>query len=162
MPTDSHHTQRAASIIKTIRYATVATVNKSNEPWNSPVCHVYDDELNIYWFSDKQGQHSQNVNQNPNVFIAIYDSTVPEGQGEGVYIQAQAIELNDPAGISVARRIKKGADDDSPDDFMGTAVRRVYKAVPKCIWVNDAQIKNGKFIRDFRVEINKSELTKLL
>jgi len=40
--------------------------------------------------SDKNGQHSKNIAENNRVFIVIYDSTVPEGDGEGVYIQAMA------------------------------------------------------------------------
>src|SRR5579863_9582560 len=122
-----YHLNRATEIIKAINYATLATVTPEGKPWNSPVAHTYDDNLNIYWFSDKEGQHSRNVQQNGHVFIVIYDSTVPEGQGEGVYIQANVEELRNPEAISYARRLKKGPDHDAPDDFMGDAVRRVYK-----------------------------------
>lgn len=125
--------------------------------------HVYDKDLNIYWFSDKEGVHSQNVRENEDVFIVIYDSTVPEGDGEGVYFEAKAYELTDPEEINSVRRIKKGekfAGD--ADDFLGDAVRRVYKAVPQRVWMNDAEIDNGKFIRDFRVEIPLDVLRGLL
>lgn len=127
----TYHTKRAAEILQSIQYATVATAAKDGKPWNSPVKHEYDDRLNIYWFSDKEGQHSKNGRENENVFIVIYDSTVPEGEGEGVYIEAKAQELSDPDEIRKARVIKKGPEKDAPDNFMGDAVRRVYKAVPK-------------------------------
>ncbi|HTE22270.1 MAG TPA: pyridoxamine 5'-phosphate oxidase family protein [Candidatus Limnocylindria bacterium] len=102
-----YHNKRAKEILQKIIYATIATASKDGKPWNSPVRHTYDKDLNIYWFSDKEGHHSRNVRQNENVFIVIYDSTVPEGQGEGVYFEAKAYEVNDPEEIRHARLIKK-------------------------------------------------------
>lgn len=157
-----YHLNRAKEILERIIYATVATASKDGQPWNSPVRHVYDRELNIYWFSDKESQHSCNVRENEDVLIVIYDSTVLEGEGEGVYIQAKAYELNDPEEVRFARKIKKGPDFDAPDDFIGDAIRRVYKAVPQKIWINDVEIKEGKFIRDYREEIDLDKLKELL
>ena len=94
-----YHNRRANEILGEISYATVATASTDGKPWNSPVRHFCDSDLNIYWFSDKLNQHSRNIRENPDVFIVIYDSTVPEGAGEGVYIEAQARELNDPEEI---------------------------------------------------------------
>lgn len=145
---------RAAQIIKKIHYATLATVTADGRPWNSPVAYEYDENLNIYWFSDKQNQHSQNIRATGRLFIVIYDSTVPEGEGEGIYIEATAQELDNPEEITYARKIKKGPDYNSPaSDFLGEAVRRVYKAVPEHIWMNDAEEKDGIFLRDFRIEV---------
>lgn len=61
--------KRAAEIITQIQYTTLATVTPEGLPWNSPVARVYDQELNFYWFSDKEGQHSRNVRHNGQVFI---------------------------------------------------------------------------------------------
>jgi hypothetical protein len=156
-------TSRAKTILEKIRYATIATVSKDGKPWNSPVTHEYDEDLNIYWSSDKNNQHSKNVRENPEVFIVIYDSTVPEGEGVGLYIEATATEVIDPDEITFARRIKKGPAYGRPaDDFLGDAVRRVYKAVPKRVWLNDAEMLDGVFIRDYRVEISLNELKGLL
>lgn len=66
-----YHNNRAIEILQKIRYATIATANKDGKPWNSPVAHEYDGQLNIYWFSDKQNQHSQNVRENEDVFICF-------------------------------------------------------------------------------------------
>lgn len=149
-----YHNKRAAEILHNIRYATIATASKDGKPWNSPVAHEYDNQGNIYWFSDKQNQHSQNVRENENVFIVIYDSTVPEGDGEGVYIEAKAVELTNPEEILSVRKIKKGEDyEGKPNDFLGDAVRRVYKAIPQRVWMNDAEVKGGVFIRDYRVDV---------
>jgi hypothetical protein len=97
------------------------------------------------------------------VFIVVYDSTVPEGQGEGVYIQATASELTDPEEIRLARRIKKGPEHDDPSPFMDKGgVRRVYKATPEKIWMNDAEIRNNVFIRDYRVELSLTAVQRRL
>ncbi len=162
MRDETYYLNRAKEILEKIIYATIATSSKDGMPWNSPVRHVYDNDLNIYWFSDKENQHSRNVRDNENVLIVIYDSTVPEGDGEGVYIQAKAQQLESPDDIKAARRIKKGPDHDAPDDFMGDAIRRVYKAVPERIWMNDAEEKDGIFLRDYRVELPLDKLRGLL
>lgn len=155
----NHHVKQVKQILETIKYATLATITPEGKPWNSPVASIVDEEFNVYWFSDKEGQHSINVRANGEVFIVVYDSTVPWGQGEGVYIQAKAYELNDPDEIRTARRIKKGPDaDDSPEEFLGDGVRRVYKAVPQKVWMNDDITADGKFIKDIRVEVPLEQL----
>ena len=158
----SYYLKRAAEIINQIRYATLATVCEDGNPWNSPVSSQHDEDLSIYWVSDKEGQHSRNIRQNQNIFIVIYDSTIPEGEGEGVYIQAKAHELNDRDEILEMRKAKKGPDVDDADKFLGDGIRRMYKAVPQRVWMNDAQIENGIFMRDIRVEIPLDELKRRL
>lgn len=146
--------KRARRIIESIAYATVATTDDAGRPWNSPVHTVHDDQYNFYWFSDVQAQHSLNVRTSGRAFLVIYDSTVPAGEGEGVYIDAVAKELNDPEEIRYARYLKKGPGyDASPEGFMGDSPRRVYKAVPERVWVNADEVKDGVFVRDYRVEV---------
>lgn len=100
---------------------------------------------------------------NHTAFIVIYDSTVPEGEGEGVYTEVNVEELSDPAEIARVRRIKKGDNYvEAPDAFLGDAVRRVYKAVPQKMWVNDAEVTNGVFVRDFRNEVSVDELKAII
>lgn len=154
-----YHQKRAAEIVKQIKYATLATVTPEGVPWNSPVAHDWDEDLNIYWVSDKQGQHSINVADNGRVFIVIYDSTVPEGEGEGVYIQAYAEKVTDPNEILRVRRIQKGEDFQAEEgELLDDSIRYMYKAVPEKLWINDAEITDGVFIRDYRVEIDLEDL----
>lgn len=149
-----NYEDKAKNILSKIRYATIGTVTPDGKPWNSPVAHEIDSIYNIYWFSDKENQHSINVRENPHAFIVIYDSTAPEGEGEGVYIEADVQELNDADEINRIRNAKKQAVVDDANEFLGNAVRRCYKATPKRMWMNDAEEKDGKFIRDYRVEIH--------
>lgn len=159
---NDHYAQRAKEVLKTIEYATIATTGKDGKPWNSPIAHAWDDARNIYWFSDENSRHSQNIRENEDVAIVIYDSTSPFGEGRGVYIEAKAYELADRDEIMKGCRLKRGAGfDGSPDDFLGDANRRVYKAVPQRVWMNDAEEKDGVFIRDYRVEVPLLELRSL-
>jgi nitroimidazol reductase NimA-like FMN-containing flavoprotein (pyridoxamine 5'-phosphate oxidase superfamily) len=148
--------EKAAEIIKSIQYLVLATADATGKPWNSPVRRVYDGDLNFYWFSDKESQHSRNVGENEQVFLVLFDSTLPEGKHKGVYFEATATEVEDPEIITVARRLKDKNDD--PTEFLGEAVRRVYKATPSRAWVNGAEFTDGKYIRDIRVELNLAEL----
>ena len=150
---DSHN-KKARHILSTNQYAAVATVTPEGKPWNSPVAYEIDSDNALYWFSDKEGQHSRNVRENSFAFIVIYDSTVPDGEGEGVFIEAEVRELNDVEEIQKIKNTKKELVVNDPQEFLGDAVRRCYKAIPKRMWVNDAEEKDGKFIRDYRVEVN--------
>jgi general stress protein 26 len=71
-------------------YATIATVCPDGQPWNTPVFARGDDELNLYWVSHKQAQHSLNIARQPRIFVVIYDSMVPEGEGLGLYLAMRA------------------------------------------------------------------------
>src|SRR3990167_3792180 len=87
------HNKKAAEIIKKIIYITLASVTKDEQPWNSPLYSAYDKDLNFYWGSDWRSVHSTNIRKNNKVFCVIYDSTMAEGTGEGVYFFGKAYEL---------------------------------------------------------------------
>lgn len=156
-----NYLQKAKNILETIQYATIATITPDGKPWNTPVAHEVDNDCVLYWFSDKENQHSQNVRQSPQAFIVIYDSTAPDGEGEGVYIEASVEELNNVEKINVIRNRKNKIIVNDATEFVGDSVRRCYKATPKRIWINDAEEKDGTFIRDYRVEIDLHELRSL-
>lgn len=148
---------KAKDIIQRILFMTIATSSKSGLPWNSPVYFAYDEKFNLYWASDKNAQHSKNIVENNNLFIVIYDSTLPEGRGEGVYIRAKAYELSDEKEIEHALAIlyvRKNQDPKKrpPQEFTNNYPRRVYKAIPEKFWINVEGDINGNFI-DKREEV---------
>jgi nitroimidazol reductase NimA-like FMN-containing flavoprotein (pyridoxamine 5'-phosphate oxidase superfamily) len=99
----------AARILRTIPYATLATVDDSGRPWNSPVAAVIAADLAVYWFSDSQAQHSRNVRANGRVFIVVYDSTWPANTGaQGVFMRARAEEVANKLEIAHACALKGG------------------------------------------------------
>ena len=84
---------RAKEVIHQILYITLATSDEKGNPWNSPVYSAFDKNYIFYWASWSENQHSKNIRENENVFVVIYDSTVPEGTGFGVYMKGKAYEL---------------------------------------------------------------------
>lgn len=150
---------KARGIIEKILYITIATSSKDGKPWNSPVYSACDEDYNFFWASWRENQHSKNIRENSNVFIVIYDSTVPEGTGEGVYIRAKAYELDNEKEIKHAIKYLDGRVNKKKDpktriaQFQGNKPRRVYKAVPGKVWINGEGDINGEYI-DKRVEIN--------
>lgn len=127
-------TEKARKVISKILYVTIASVSKHGEPWNSPVYSAFDEDYNFFWASDQNGQHSQNIRANKNIFLVIYDSTVPAGTGFGVYIKAKAYELTDEKEITHATKYlyaREGRKPRSVKEFQGEYPRRVYKAVPE-------------------------------
>lgn len=161
------HTKRASEIINQIMYITIASVSADGKPWNTPVYSGFDDNLNFYWFSDKNSQHSTNLRHSGNAFLVIYDSTVPESTGEGVYIQAGVQELTDEREVLSGLRVMDSRvgkiKDRKYEQFSGDAVLRVYKASPKKAWMNANDVgESGKYVRDMRVEVPIETLKKLV
>ena len=155
----SEHLQnRAREIVHKIIYITVATASSDHEPWNSPVYSAYDNDGNFYWCSSPKAQHSRNIAETGKAFLVIYDSTVPEGTGEGVYVQAEVAALDDPAEIAKAKehmalRVGKtmGAE---ADRLLDAQLQRIYRAAPRRVWMNGCENdENGRYVRDTRVEI---------
>ncbi len=161
------HSERAIDLINRISYITIATAGSDGHPWNTPVYSAFDSDLNFYWFSDKNAQHSKNLRENKNVFLVIYDSTVPEGTGEGVYIKAEAENLSDKSDILTAlhlldSRVGKTKQRNA-SDFSGDAVLRGYKAKTQKVWMNrDEEDEQGQYVCDIRVEVPLESLKDLL
>lgn len=88
--------KRAREIIEKIKYVTIASITEDGLPWNSPLFSAYDEEFNFYWGTHKDSQKAKNIRANNNVFLAIYDSTVPPGTGEGVFVRAKVHQITDP------------------------------------------------------------------
>lgn len=152
-----YHQQRSQEIVQKLIYVTVATASSAGQPWNSPVYSAYDDRANFYWTSSPLAQHSRNIDQNGKAYLAIYDSTVPAGKGEGVYVEAAASGLVVPEEIneamtSLARRVGKEV---GPETVrLAAGVQRIYRATPKRVWMNGFENdKNGRYVRDVLVEI---------
>ncbi len=146
---------KAEAIISKIIYLTLATVSADGRPWNTPVYTAFDARYNFYWTSSPAAQHSKNIKVNPEVAIVIYDSSATEGTGEGVYIQAVASEVTDPAEIRKAIEFMYSRKNKPPravKDFLGESPRRIYKAAPKKFWMNRLEKISG-FLVDSREEI---------
>ena len=129
---EDRHLTSATAILKSIHYITIATVCEDGSPWNSPVSASVDAELNFTWGSNADNIHSRNINRDGRAFVVIFDSTAPEGTGEGIYMTGNAVELQDENDS-----IKK------------------YRFTPKAAWINDEEKnEDGSYKHDIRVKLD--------
>lgn len=142
-------------ILSSTRYATVSTVDEKGSPWAAPVWYVDDESNNIYWWSPKDSQHSKNIASNPEVYITIFDSTLPEGKGIGLYIRARATQLSDKDEVQKAVKLYNATTEIfklNLENSLGEAPTRIYKATPSNMWLNADSQLNGYFV-DTRKEL---------
>lgn len=148
------HTDAAKEILKAIRYITISSASRTGEPWGTPVLAAFDDAYACYWTSLKTTQHSQNIQENPRVYLACFDSTQTSGESGGVYIQAFATELSDPAEITRAAALlyaRKNKPPRNAEEFLGDSPKRMYRAIPHKAWVTlnaDAKVDPGNAKRE--------------
>ena len=93
----------ARGIVDANLYMVLATADASGRPWASPVYFAHADYTELYWVSSPEATHSRNIAVRPEVSIVIFDSRVPVGAGQGVYMTAVAEEL---AGAELGRGLE--------------------------------------------------------
>jgi nitroimidazol reductase NimA-like FMN-containing flavoprotein (pyridoxamine 5'-phosphate oxidase superfamily) len=100
----------ARKVIDSNRYMTLGTADADGLPWVTPVWFASADYTHFYWVSSPDARHSRNVAARPEVAIAIFDSTVPVGGAQAVYMSGRAEELTNAElerGIEVFRRLSE-------------------------------------------------------
>lgn len=144
-----------------IAYLNIATVSKDNKPWNTAVWYAKDSAYNLYFVSPTNTVHANNIEHEPRCFVTIYDSTVPEGEGVGVYIDAQVTEVRKPSELvkAISYLYKAKQNKRQISDFISMSPRRIYKITPLRIWINDAKIEDELYL-DYRVEVPLDSLLK--
>lgn len=83
----------ARQLIDNIRYMVLGTVNADGTPRVSPVYFAPDGYHRLYWISSPEAEHSRNVEERPDVHLVVFDSTVPIGSAEAVYMTARAEQV---------------------------------------------------------------------
>ena len=83
----------ARAIIDANRYMTLATADADGTPWATPVWFACDGYTDFLWLSRPARRHSVNIAARPQVGIVIFDSGVPIGQGQAVYVEAVAEQV---------------------------------------------------------------------
>ena len=123
----------AREIIDANRYMTLATADGGGRPWATPVWYAHHGYTDLYWVSRPGARHSRNLAVRPEVGIVIFDSTVGAGDGQAVYVEALAEELDGAerdAGIAIFSRRSEagGAAPWGVADVSGPATFRLYRA----------------------------------
>src|SRR5215475_5621403 len=82
--------QTVRDIIEGNRYLVLATADAAGRPWSSPVYFAHIGFSEFFWVSSPDVTHSRNIAVRPEVGIVVFDSQMPIGTGQGVYMSAAA------------------------------------------------------------------------
>ena len=130
----------ARSVIDSNRYMALGTADEAGHPWVSPVWFASEDYQNFHWVSSPDSKHSRNLVTHPEVAIAIFDSSVPVGAAQAVYMKGLAKELTGDElepGLEVFDRVSREdiGREWGLDDVQGSALVRLYRAAVSEHWV---------------------------
>jgi uncharacterized protein YhbP (UPF0306 family) len=125
--------ERAREIVDGNRYMTLGTAGADGSPWVSPVWFAPVEYRELLWVSSPSARHSRNIGGRPQVAIVVFDTTAPVGEGQGVYLEAEAEELAgdaSAAGIDAYSRhsVATGAQAWTLEAISGPARLRLYRA----------------------------------
>jgi len=125
----------ARTVLDAASYVVLATADGAGTPWASPVWFATQDYRTLYWVSHSDARHSRNIAARPRIAMVVFDSTVPIGTGQGVYMSADAEKVTDPAaqavGVAVvsAVSIRQGGREFTLDQVSDDARLRLYRAI---------------------------------
>lgn len=153
---------RAKELIHTSRHISLATTNADGSPHNSPVRYFFDEKLEtIYWGSNADALHSQNILRTGQVFAVIYDRT----EFGGVYIKCEGGHILDgkelEAGVQIidSVRVKGGEQKTSPDQYSAESIQKLWSAKILNLWINKTvRDESGNIVKDERLELERETL----
>ena len=119
----------ARALLDSIYYMTLATMDPDGTPRVSPLYMTPHDYTDFYWVSRPDAQHSRNLVRDERAMAVVYDSTVPVGAAEAVYLTGRAGQIPQAELLercSVAFSGRGGANIMRPDELGGDAPLRLY------------------------------------
>jgi hypothetical protein len=127
-------------VIDANRYMAIGTADEAGNPWVSPVWFASEDYRSFHWVSSPDAKHSRNLAARPEVAIAIFDSSVPVGGAQAVYMRGVARQLTGAElvqGLEVFDRVSRQdiGRGFGLDDVQGPALFRLYRATVSEHWV---------------------------
>jgi uncharacterized protein YhbP (UPF0306 family) len=133
-------TDVARDVIDTNSYMALGTADGAGNPWVSPVWFAAEDYRSFQWVSSPDAKHARNLAAHPEVAIAIFDSSVPVGGAQAVYLKAVAKQLTGAEleqGLEVFDRVARQDIGRAfgLDDVQGSARFRLYRATVCEHWV---------------------------
>jgi len=128
---------RLTELLRMPPYYNIAT-ECDGQPWNSPVWAARDEAFNLYWSSWVEAVHSRNIAANPRVFLTLFDSSRERGTNNFrcLYLQCIANEVTEQSEATKASALLYPGEAVDVADFMGSGLKRFYKAVPRRAWLN--------------------------
>ena len=125
--------ERGRAIVDANLYLVLGTADEEGRPWASPVYFASDGYRDFYWVSTPEAAHSRNIEQRSEIGVVIFDSSVPIGAAQAVYMSAVARPVEGDereAGIGVfsRRSVLHGAGEWTLADVEPPAPLRLYRA----------------------------------
>lgn len=126
----------ARAIIDANLYLVLGTADQAGRPWVSPVYYAPAGHADFLWVSSPETTHSRNLEARGEVSIVIFDSSVPIGTGQGVYMSAVAEEVTgddraEAIDIFSRRSLSHGGREWTVADVEPPARLRLYRAVAR-------------------------------
>lgn len=126
---------------------TIGTADETGQPWVSPVYFSSADYREFYWISSPNAQHSKNITLRPQISIVIFDSRIPIGMGQAVYLAGVARQVDDSELVqSLAiyngrfpNPSEQGARIVCLEQVSGAGLYRLYRAVAHQTWMLDRE-----------------------
>jgi uncharacterized protein YhbP (UPF0306 family) len=120
--------------LKNARVLQLAT-SVDNKPWACNVHFYSDDDLNLYWISNLERRHSQDIKQNPNaaITIKVHEDTLEEHYIIGLSAEGKATlaTMEDAKRISELYRKKLDKDPKTVEDALTeTSQNKFYRLTP--------------------------------
>ena len=133
----ANHVRR---VIDQNRYMTLGTTDEVGDPWVSPVWFATEDHIDFHWVSSPDAKHSRNLAVHPKVAIAIFDSSVPVGGGEAVFMKGVGSELS---GVELERGLdifdrqsqQQIGSNWTMEEVQGSSLFRLFSATISEYWV---------------------------
>jgi nitroimidazol reductase NimA-like FMN-containing flavoprotein (pyridoxamine 5'-phosphate oxidase superfamily) len=128
----------AKRILDSNRYMVIATVGDDGRPWVTPVYFSPDRYRRMYWISEPVAQHSRNISVRPEVSIVVFDSSVPIGGAEAVYMRAEAQQVTEPTPEDCAAAFPQRFESIksfTPEELKPPSQLRLYRATVSRHWV---------------------------
>ena len=156
---------RAKELIYTSKHIALATTNADGSPHNSPVRFFYDEKLeNIYWGSNIEALHSQNISRTGQLFGVLFDRI----EFGGVYIKCEGGHILDgkelEVGLEITNsfRVTEGEQKITLEYYAARgSVQKMWSAKITHLWINmPVRDENGFILRDERVELERNILLK--
>ena len=133
----------ARAIVDANLYMVLATADEAGQPWASPVYYAPRGYQELLWVSRPERRHSRNLEGRDAVSIVIFDSSVPIGTGQAVYMSGTAAEVDDAAleelvEVFSRRSLGHGGGPFAVDDVSPPAPLRLYRATASEQWILDS------------------------
>ena len=153
---------RAKELIFTSNHIALATTNADGSPHNSPMKFFYDEKLqNIYWSSNLEALHSQNILRTGQVFGVIFDRI----EFGGVYIRCEGGHILEGKELEIGleivntSRVQEGKEKVALDDYSAGSIQKIWSAKIANLWINmPVRDEKGFILRDERVEVKRKDL----